>query len=168
MASDILPYAEQFLSVLDYQYLRDTAGRLEGLLEDCMREAPDHGLCHADLVLSNLRSHPERGVTFFDFGNAARTWRVLDIAVVYLSAVRTSGQDGTEVLSPMKEGYSRIRALPDDFDRMFMLMQILRWLTWIGGNAASLPLRRGIEPFAGNLLVRPVRLIREMMEQLAV
>lgn len=159
-----LPYAEQYLSADDFQFLLKAAQRVKQKLNKESREQPDFGLCHADPVMSNLRYGADTGVTFFDFAGAAYTWRLLDIAVASRNMARKLELDSEDTLREVKAGYASVRALPRDFDRLLPAVLVLQWLSWIGGNAATLPLRLGVESMEGGIFTAVIQRIREACE----
>ena len=167
MATGTLPYAEQYLSTSDFESLTDTVNLANLKLSGASRRKPDFGLCHADLVMSNLRYNVNTGVSFFDFAGAAYTWRLLDIVTASRSMARTLKLNDQDTLLEVKAGYSSERALPNNFGQLLPAIQIMGWLGWIGGNAATLPLRLGIESMEGNIFTNVIQRIREAADSLS-
>jgi Ser/Thr protein kinase RdoA (MazF antagonist) len=90
-------YTSHFLSKQDSTYLCDVSKNLSLILQELPHKTPDFGLCHADLVMSNLRLTIEGTITLFDFGNALKTWRVFELAIVYWS-LEDRARDGRDHL----------------------------------------------------------------------
>jgi len=65
-------HVSQFVSEPDINYLNAVTERLCQVLNRLPRNQPDFGLCHADLVMSNLRLAKDGTVTLFDFGNTKK------------------------------------------------------------------------------------------------
>jgi Ser/Thr protein kinase RdoA (MazF antagonist) len=159
---EMLPYARQVLPAEDCDYMEALAGRIRERLEAFGRERPDFGLCHADLVISNVRLNAEDSISFFDFGNARYTWRSCELAVVRCSLQNRLKVDSAQHWEALLEGYTEIRRLPADLPAALPVMLILRQLGWIAGNAATLPLRLGTEPFDDEIFSKTVAAIRAL------
>ena len=72
-------YTSQFLTKPERTYLDNVSLHLKKYLQSRSRKSLEFGLCHADLVMSNVRLTDEGTVTLFDFGNARITWRASPI-----------------------------------------------------------------------------------------
>jgi Ser/Thr protein kinase RdoA (MazF antagonist) len=122
-------------------------------LSEIPREPPGWGICHADLVLSNVRAAAESGgVSLFDFGSVSRTYRGYDLAVVHWSLGHRDPARRPERWAALLEGYASIRPLPDRLEDRLPTFLALRELAFLGGNAATLPLRLGTEPFESSFM----------------
>jgi len=157
---DTLPYAGQVLPQEDCIYMEALAGRVRERLAAYPKKSPDFGLCHGDLVLSNLRHDAQQGITFFDFGNAHYTWRSYELAVVYHNLKNRMAGSAAQLWEALLDGYADARQLPADLPESLPVMLILRQLGWIAGNSATLPLRLGTEPFDGEIFHKTVESIR--------
>lgn len=158
-------HSGQFLSDLEGAYLQNVSAHLEGFLQRQSRESPEFGLCHADLVLSNVRLTTEGTITLFDFGNAMKTWRALELATVYWS-LRNRNQDSQERLwEALLRGYESIRPLPKMLSEGLGSMLVFRQIGFLGGNCATLPLRLGSEPFESGFIEEQVKRLRRFVEE---
>ena len=158
-------YTNRFLSQQETAFLEDVARHLGLILEKLSRSIPDFGLCHADLVMSNLRLTAEGTVTLFDFGNALKTWRTFELAIVYWSLGHRD-RDGREGLwKAFLQGYASIRPLPEAFPEHLTVMLILRQIAFLGGNCATLPLRLGTEPFESDFIKNGMARLRKLVEE---
>ena len=158
-------YTNRFLSQQDSVFLGDVSKHLGLLLEELPHRTPDFGLCHADLVMSNLRLTTEGTVALFDFGNALKTWRAFELAIVYWS-LGNRYRDGREGLwKAFLQGYGSIRPLPEAFSERLAVMLILRQISFLGGNCATLPLRLGTEPFESDFIENGMVQLRNLVEE---
>jgi Ser/Thr protein kinase RdoA (MazF antagonist) len=157
-------YTRQFLSEQDSTYFEDVSKRLINFLQKRARNRPEYGLCHADLVLSNIRLTNEGIITLFDFGNAMKTWRVFEFAVVYWSLGHRYEKDREKLWKAFLRGYQSIRPLPDTLSEDLLVMLILRQIGFIGGNCASLPLRLGTEPLETGFIEREMKRLKALVD----
>lgn len=158
-------YASRFLSQQDSAYLCHLSKHLGLVLEKLPQRTPDFGLCHADLVLSNLRLTAEGTVTLFDFGNALRTWRAFEFAVIY-GSLQNRYRDSRESLwKAYLQGYASIRPLPEVAPEQLAVMLTLRQIGFLGGSCATLPLRLGTEPFESDFLEKGMARLRGLVEE---
>jgi Ser/Thr protein kinase RdoA (MazF antagonist) len=119
-------------------------------------------------VLSNIRKGQGGSFVFFDFGNAAFTWRASELAVIHQTLRRhASGELYDEVWSGLLRGYRRTRELPDDFSQHLPLFDLLRKVSWICGVMASCPLRMGTETFNPEWVSEQMPSVRELARCLA-
>lgn len=95
--------------------------------------AQDFGLIHADLVRENVLV-AENAVTFIDFDDAGRGFRLFDIATALLKNRREPAYEAIQ--SALISGYRSRRALPDEALSHLPLFLVLRSLTYIGWFAA--------------------------------
>lgn len=159
---ELFPYCRTYLREWDYLYLEGLMARVRQRLSELSRESSDFGICHADLVLSNFRRHPEERITLFDFGNAAYAWRQGELSVVYWS-LKKRARDAHEALwASFLSGYERRRPLPSRLDAFMPLLQLARQIGWIGANCASLPLRLGAESVEEGFLVTALEDVRRL------
>jgi len=161
-------HSGQFLSDSEGAYLQDVSAHLEGFLLRQSRESPEFGLCHGDLVLSNLRLTAEGAITLFDFGNAIKTWRALELAIVYWS-LRNQNQDNQERLwQAFLRGYESVQPLPRMLSEGLGSMLMFRQISFLGGNCATLPLRLGSEPFESGFAQEQVKRLRRFAEEFGI
>ncbi len=158
-------HSSQFLSNLESAYLRDVASHLESFLERQSRQLPEFGLCHGDLVISNVRLGTEGTIVLFDFGNAMKTWRTLELAIVHWS-LRSRTQDNQEGLwKAFLRGYESIRSLPGTLPESLAGMLVLRQLCFLGGNCATLPLRLGTQLLESGFVGEQMQRLRQFVEE---
>jgi Ser/Thr protein kinase RdoA (MazF antagonist) len=122
---------------------------------------PDHGPCHADLVASNVHVDGEGRMTFLDFGAAAYTWRAYELGVCDWMLQRDARRQGPHpaVRDALLEGYASSRLLPTGVPGELPTLYLCRQMAFLGGNAATLPLRLGTGPFEGDFIQTGVDLI---------
>ena len=161
-------YASHFLSDADAAYLRCISDTLGRILQRLPRDLPDFGLCHADLVMSNVRQTSEGEITLFDFGEARKTWRTFELAVVYGSIAHRYPKGENQLWQAFLHGYESVRPLPQEFTQHLPLMLILRQISFISGNCATLPLRLGTEPFESDFLDNEMRRLRDLANDACV
>jgi Ser/Thr protein kinase RdoA (MazF antagonist) len=162
---EMVLYSCQFLSRLEGAYLQAVSVELAGFLQKQPRTSPEFGLCHADLVLSNVRRTPQGTITLFDFGNAMKTWRALELATMYWS-LGSRNQDRQEQLwKAFLRGYESIRSLPHALSERLAGMLVFRQIGFLGGNCASLPLRLGTEPFESGFMQEQMKRLRRYVEE---
>jgi len=146
-------HIRRFADRKDQRYMDAVIEWLRPRLSGIPREAPDWGICHADLVLLNVRDAAEpAGVTLFDFGNLSRTYRGYELAVVYWSLGHRGPARRTECWEAFLDGYASIRSLPGRPEDDLPTFLALRELVFLGGNAVTLPLRLGTEPFESTFM----------------
>lgn len=158
-------YTSHFLSEQDRVYLGDVSKGLGLILQQLPREKPGFGLCHADLVMSNLRLTTEGTITLFDFGNASKTWRVFDLAIVYWSLGNRYQDCRDHLWQAFLQGYEAIRPLPEAWSKHVIVMLILRQIGFLGGNCATLPLRLGTAPFESDFIEQEMKRLRKLVEE---
>jgi len=158
-----IPSIERFVDQADLEYLNAVVNRIRPQLAGIPREAPEWGVCHADLVLSNVRG--PQGVTLFDFGDAATTYRGLELAVVFWSLGHRYLDQRDALWSAFLDGYQTVRALPDELEARLPAFLALREISFLGGNAATLPLRLGTEPFESDFMRNGFDRIRSYLGQ---
>jgi Ser/Thr protein kinase RdoA (MazF antagonist) len=158
-------YTNVFLSKRDQAYLGNVARRLALILQQLPLEKPDLGLCHGDLVMSNVRLTAEGTITLFDFGNAVKTWRAYDLAVLYWSLGHRHRDGRDRLWESFLEGYTAIRPLPEALSKRLAEMLILRQISFLGGNCATLPLRLGTAPFESDFLEKGMEQLRTLVER---
>lgn len=168
LVGEMLPYARDLMPAEDYSFLEAVGARLREQVALWPREGPDYGLCHADLVLSNVLYDTDSGITFYDFGNALHAWRSLELAVPHLSIGRREPERFEPLWAALLSGYSAVRPLPAELDAQLPWVLIARQLGFITGNAASLSLRLGTQPFEGDIFDWPLASIREIADQLGL
>jgi Ser/Thr protein kinase RdoA (MazF antagonist) len=158
-------YMSRFLSKQDRAFLDDVSRQLALILERLAQKKPDFGRCHADLVMSNLRLTAEGTITIFDFGSVLKMWRVSEFATVYWS-LGNRYQDSREHLwKAFLHGYESIRTLPEALSEYLAGMLILRQISFLGGNCATLPLRLGTEPFESDFIDNGMTQLRNFVKE---
>ncbi len=157
----------QFASEDDAAFMTAVIDWMRPRLAEILREAPEWGICHGDLVLSNVRVG-EEGVTLFDFGNITRTYRGLELAIVFWSLGHRYADQRAGCWKALLGGYESIRSLPDGMTERLPIFLILRELAFLGGNATSLPLRLGTEPFESSFMSDGFNRIRSTLKEAGV
>jgi Ser/Thr protein kinase RdoA (MazF antagonist) len=158
-------HISRFLSQQDRAFLDDVSRQLTLLLEGLPRKKPDFGLCHADLVMSNLRLTAEGTITFFDFGSVLKTWRVFEFAVVYCSLGNRYRKGRDPLWKAFLRGYESIRMLPEALSTYLAIMLVLRQISFLGGNCATLPLRLGTEPLESDFIGNGMTQLRHFVAE---
>ena len=161
-------YTDHFLTEQDSAYLGDVSKKLGLFLQQLPHKAPEFGLCHGDLVMSNLRLTAERTITLFDFGNTLKTWRVFDLAIVYWSLENRYRDCRDHLWMAFLQGYESIRLLPEALSERLPVMLILRQIGFLGGNCATLPLRLGTEPFESDFIEKGMKRLRNLVEEAGI
>lgn len=159
---NLSPHLRRFTDEKGVRIMNEAADGIRSRLAEIPRTAPEWGVCHGDLVLSNVRTGPA-GVTLFDFGNVAKTYRGFDLSVVYWSLGHRFLDRRDELWGAFLRGYEAIRRLPDSLEEKLPAFLILRELRFLGGNAASLPLRLGTEPFESDFISDGFQRIRAIL-----
>jgi Ser/Thr protein kinase RdoA (MazF antagonist) len=157
-------FTSQFLSDRENKYLEEVSIHLKGYLQKQPRTSYEFGLCHADLVISNIRLTEEGEIVFFDFGNAMRTWRAYDLAIVHWSLVNRDKENGEKLWEAFLQGYKYIRSIPIMIVENLSALLVLRQMGFLGGNCATLPLRLGTEPFESGFLEREMIRLKQLAE----
>lgn len=159
----MLPFAEAHMPPEDYAYLEDLGARIRPRLEELPTEPPDFGLCHSDLVLCNIRQSHDGGVTFFDFGSAAFSWRANELGLVQqvLHHPESRGRH-EEMWDAFAGGYADVRALPAGVDELLPVLMLLRRIMGLSGALASCPLRMGTANFSEDFVNGGLAGIREL------
>jgi Ser/Thr protein kinase RdoA (MazF antagonist) len=155
----------QYLSKLEGAYLQDVSVGLEGFLQKQSRKSPEFGLCHADLVISNVRLTTRGTITLFDFGNAMKTWRALELATMYWSLGNRNQDSQEQLWEAFLRGYESIRSLPQALSERLAGMLVFRQIGFLGGNCATLPLRLGTEPFESGFIEEQMKRLRRFVEE---
>ncbi len=158
-------YTSRFLSKQESAYLCDVSKNLDPILKKLPRTPPDFGLCHADLVMSNLCLTADGTITLFDFGNVLRTWRVFELAVIYSSLASRYRDCRDHLWKAFLRGYESIRPLPEALTERLAVMLVLRQIGFLGGNCATLPLRLGTEPFESNFIEKGMKRLEKLVEE---
>jgi Ser/Thr protein kinase RdoA (MazF antagonist) len=157
-------YTRQFLSEQESTYLEEVSIGLTATFQKRARNRSEYGLCHADLVLSNIRLTNEGIITLFDFGNAMRTWRAFEFAVLYWSLGHRYEKSREKLWKAFLRGYQSIRPLPETLSEDLPAMLILRQMGFIGGNCATLPLRLGTEPLETGFIEREMKRLKALVD----
>jgi Ser/Thr protein kinase RdoA (MazF antagonist) len=157
-------YISQFLSDQENTYLRSVSANLKEFLQSQPRNCLEFGLCHADLVMSNIRLTKEGVITLFDFGNAMKTWRAYELAVVYWSLEKRYKNSREKLWKTFLGGYKFNRPLPETLSENLNVMLVLRQIGFLGGNCATLPLRLGTEPFETGFIEKEIKRLRQLVE----
>jgi Ser/Thr protein kinase RdoA (MazF antagonist) len=128
------------------------------------RNSPEFGLCHADLVMSNIRRTDDGTITLFDFGNAMVTWRAFEFATIYWSMGHRNKEDRGLLWESFLQGYQSIRSLPEALTETLPAMLVLRQIGFLGGNCATLPLRLGTEPLESGFIEREMKQLERLVD----
>jgi Ser/Thr protein kinase RdoA (MazF antagonist) len=164
----LLPFAERLIDQDDRATLRLLLETLRSRLQQFSTSPPGFGLCHADLVLSNVRLGDDGSIVFFDFGNAAFTWRAYDLAVAHQTLARRQAQAPHDLLwGAFLRGYTQVRELPEGAGQGLPLFLLLRKVSWIAGVVASCPLRMGIETFNRGWVRKQMPALEELVSNLS-
>lgn len=160
---ELMPYAKRLVGPDDYAYLTYIQERTLSLLEQMPRRPPQFGLCHGDLVLSNVRRADDGSIWFFDFGNACFGWRAGELAAIHGMLARQEAAAGhAEVWDAFLRGYSQLRPLPADLAKQLKRFALYRKVGWVAGAMASCPLRMGTETFNPGWVKKQMPAIREL------
>lgn len=161
---DSILFTSRFLPNEETDYLRVVTTRLVDILKRLSRRLPDFGLCHADLVLSNVRLNAEGTITLFDFGNVMKTWRVFDLAVFYRSLGNRYLESREILWQAFLKGYETNRPLPHEISDLLPNMWVLRQIGFLAGNCATLPLRLGSEIFEAGFMEKEMARLRQFVD----
>ncbi len=161
---DSVHHTSRFLSERDKESLERISADLGTILAALPNDAPEFGPCHGDLVLSNLRLAMDGTITFLDFGNALATWRAYELATIR-SSLGSRHEDRQDSLwRSFLEGYESVRPLPEVLREHLSAMMILRQISFLGGNCATLPLRLGTEPLEAGFIQDGMERLRALVE----
>lgn len=161
-------FTSQFLSDKESKYLEEVSTQLKNFLQKQSRTSPEFGLCHADLVMSNIRLTKEGEVTFFDFGNALRTWRASEVAIVYWGLTNRNKDNGEKMWEAFLKGYQSTRPLPRLISENIIEFLVLRQIGFLGGNCATLPLRLGTELFESGFIENEMKRLQQLVEKSSI
>ena len=161
------PHIRRFANDKGSEFLTAVIEWIRPQLAAILREAPEWGICHADLVLSNVRLGSE-GLTLFDFGSMARTYRGYELAVAYWSLGHRYLDQRESCWEAVLKGYGSVRSLPGRLADRLPLFLALREVAFLGGNAATLPLRLGTQPFESGFVSDGLKRIRSILEEAGV
>ena len=150
-----MPYIREFAKVheFDLPFVEDIAARTKSALANLAQDNPAFGLCHGDIYEGNLRLDKAGNPVLFDFDFAGYGWRAYDIAMYAYNF--SFGADPAKLeararrFEAFMEGYSRVRAMPEDelraipwfipFRRIFNLGTLyLRLLADTWGDVAQI------------------------------
>jgi len=146
-----VPHIRRFATEEDRIFMETVVEWIRPQLSEIQRASPEWGICHSDLVLSNVRDG-EGGVYLFDFGSIARTYREFELGVVFWSLGHRYLNQREELWGALLNGYEAVRSLPSGLAARLPMLLSLRELAFLGGNAATLPLRLGTEPFESTFI----------------
>jgi Ser/Thr protein kinase RdoA (MazF antagonist) len=118
--------------------------------------------------MSNVRLTAEGTITLFDFGNVLKTWRAYDLAVLYWSLGNRYRDCRDHLWKSFLEGYAAIRPLPEALSERLAEMLILRQISFLGGNCATLPLRLGTAPFESDFIEKGMKKLKKLAEKSAI
>jgi Ser/Thr protein kinase RdoA (MazF antagonist) len=159
--AELLPYAFEFMDDRDANLAVAAAEWGRKRIAVWSRESPEYGICHADLASVNIRSHPVHGITLFDFGTAAYTWRICDFLRFHPGD--NCSTEGQARWDAFRSGYSGVRALPDKMDDLLPIFRLMRHLRSMGRSAGSCRLRMGTES-PERFLPRDIQSLREHVQ----
>ncbi len=158
----------RFLESHDHIYLQRILGPLREAVDRLPRDREEFGVCHADLVMSNLRMTTDGIVTLFDFGNAVKTWRAYELAIIYWSLGNRFRDDRAGLWHAFCRGYETARPLPHALPERMRVMLVVRQIGFLGGNCATLPLRLGTEPFESDFISKGMERLRTLVEEAGI
>jgi len=168
VARERLPFAKIHLTPADFEFLVQLLDQVGGILDTLPTEPPHFGPCHGDLALSNVRQRPDGKIVFFDFGDAAFTWRAYELSA---ARARLPGDSSGLEASPHRDaflaGYSSVRGLPEGVQNYNVALVLYRRLLWFCSAFAACPLRMGTEGFSRKFVDSHLPGIREMAGNLA-
>ena len=107
-------------------------------------------------------------IVLFDFGNAAKMHRLFELGTVLRSTSWQPKELRDELWTAFLDGYGETRALPDGFGELLPLARISSEIGFLEGNAATLPLRLGVEAVAGDFMARGVERVRRLVASSAL
>ena len=121
----------------------------------------DFGLCHGDLVFSNLRASDD-SVVLFDFGAVHYAPRLRDTAQ-FQWVLRKSYPDAWDDLwAAFVQSYNAVRAVQTGSGKLAADVLLSRKLRWIGHVASSCPIRMGISIMGPELTASMLADVREL------
>ncbi|MDR2686574.1 MAG: phosphotransferase [Oscillospiraceae bacterium] len=115
-----VPYIREFAQVhgFDLPFVEDIALRTKAALAGLREDKPAFGLCHGDIYEGNLRLDEAGNPVLFDFDFAGYGWRAYDISLYAcnfsLGADPAKHEARARRFEAFMEGYSRVRAMPED------------------------------------------------------
>ena len=115
--------------------------------------------------MSNLRLTTDRTVCLFDFGNALKTWRASELAIVFWSLGNRYNDIRERLWEAFLAGYESMRPLPSVLSSHLGVMLILRQIEFLGGNCATLPLRRGVESIETGFVDKVMGQIKKLVDE---
>ncbi|MBE9168396.1 phosphotransferase [Pleurocapsales cyanobacterium LEGE 06147] len=116
--------AEQLLPQDDF-FSRQEYQEVLSMCHDLDRSSETFGVIHADYAPQNFHYNPVTNqIIAFDFGNCCYHWFVSDIAIS-LSSIRNN-HNREEIKSEILAGYSEIKNLPDNHEKLINLFLRLR------------------------------------------
>jgi Ser/Thr protein kinase RdoA (MazF antagonist) len=160
----LLPYVREFVPEEDFRFLEEVTAIMHSRFEALPTRGADVGWCHGDLVLSNIRLTADDQIVLFDFGNAVKCHRLFELATVWRSLSRQLDGGREDVWMAFLDGYRAVRTLPEGFEAYLPLTQLASEIGFLGGNAATLPLRLGTDVFDGDFMAKGLARIRRLVE----
>ena len=160
---NLFPYTQRLCYRADCRELQALLEWLCERLQGVPRTSPEFGVCHRDLVCSNIRRDDDGDFVFFDFGNAAYSWRGYGLAVLYLSLSRHVAEGQLdEVWEALVGGYRDVRELPASFEAEAGVFNLLRRVDWVCRVIATCPLRTGTQVFRHHWVNKQMPALREL------
>jgi len=111
-----------------------------------------------------IRMTANAQIVHFDFGNAAKCHRLFELATVWRSLSRQPDGVREDLWMSFLDGYRALRKLPEGFEAYLPLTQLVSEIGFLGGNAATLPLRLGTEAFDGDFMSKGLERIRRLVK----
>lgn len=108
----------------DMAYLHRLAGRLFDILHTPTAGELDVGLCHGDLHTHNVMVQPDGRLTLFDFDWCGVSWRAYDLATIWWSLPRDTGND--RHWRTFLSAYTKLRPLTRQEHRLMPWFVVLR------------------------------------------
>jgi Ser/Thr protein kinase RdoA (MazF antagonist) len=168
---ELMPYARRLACDDDYTELQRIREQLGKRLSELSlaEDEEDIGLCHCDLVLSNIRRAGDGTIVFFDFANARYTLRSNELAGVRKTLRRhATGEELDRFWNAFQCGYRQVRRLPNRSDcrEQLPILELLGITGWICGVMATCPLRMGTETFNREWVRKELSNVKELAAQI--
>jgi Ser/Thr protein kinase RdoA (MazF antagonist) len=120
----LISNAERLIPAGDFKSLQEFH-EVMGLCSELPKTPSTYGLIHADHAPQNFHYDAKSGrLTAFDFGNCCYHWFLSDLAISLSTVRRKSNRE--EIKSNILAGYSEVRPLPHNLDKLIDLLIRLR------------------------------------------
>ncbi|MEU8544566.1 phosphotransferase [Streptomyces sp. NPDC048717] len=159
------PAAQKLLGAEGTAALRKVAELITPLLRESGRD--DYGRIHADLHRENMIALPGGGVGIIDFDDCGTGHWLLDIATVLSSIHRIAHKAPggyADFARAYLAGYTQVRPLPHDFDRLLEPYLLLRDAFVLNFVAQALPVNAGVASWGPGRITGIVENMRAYVE----